>query len=136
MKFAVGDKVIEKARIMARASFPVYQVVGVLDGALLAKFWGDGFDGEIEEDTTRAEFDEPGSRSWREGIVRYQEDEVFSAEEAVAEWKRLGEEKSKLDTEFQELRAKIQSRMDQAAALVKEAQDMAESGWTSSSMRC
>jgi hypothetical protein len=48
MKFAVGDKVIEKSLLRARTSFPVYQVVGILDGALLAKFWGDGFDGKID----------------------------------------------------------------------------------------
>jgi hypothetical protein len=158
MKFAVGDKVVEKSLIRARTSFPVYQIVGLLDGCLLAKFWGDGFDGEIEEDQSRSEFDQPGSRCWREGIIRYQEDELFSAEEAIAEWRRLGEEKSKLDEEFQTLKAKIQDRMNKAAVLVKESQDMAESvgkeltdaykecqplfkslresGWTPSSMSC
>jgi hypothetical protein len=101
---------------------------------------------------------ERSTRSWREGIVRYQEEELLSTEEALAHLKLLDAEKSKLDEEFQILRTKIQAKMDQATALVKEAQDMAESvgkeltdaysecrplfrairesGWTSSSMSC
>ena len=158
MKFKVGDKVVDKSLLRARTSYPVYQVVSFLGSDVLTKFWGDGFDGEITEDESRVEFDTPGSRCWREGIVRYQESELISSDEALAEMKRLDSDKLKLEEEFKALRTKIQSKMEQAAELVKQAQDIAESvgkelpdaysecrplfqairksGWTPSSMSC
>ncbi len=121
MKFSIGDKVIEKKLVAAHTSYPVNKVVGVLDGDLLVEGWGFGFKDELTED----DYDSPrGSRGWRSGIVRYSEDELFTPEEVVAELKRLEETKSKLEDEFNAVRELVAKNMNDAARLVKQANDL------------
>lgn len=158
MKFAVGDKAVDKTVIKPRTSFPVMEVVGVLGDALLLQFWGDGFSGEISKDPFTDEMYEPGSRSWREGLMRFTEEELFTPDEALAEIKKLEAAKSKLDDEFDGVRDQIAEKMAQAASLAKEAvalmtpfdrdfcdlrqeclplyDALDEGGWRPSHMRC
>lgn len=123
MKFSIGDKVIEKTSLHAHTNYCLYEVVSHLDGALLVKFWGDGFGGELHEykDTMEGK---PGSRSWRSAIIRYQESEVCTPEEALAELKCLEETNSKLEEEFNAVRELIAKNMGDAARLVKQASDL------------
>jgi hypothetical protein len=125
MKFSIGDKAIEKKTIRAHTSYVVSEVVGTLDGALLLTHWGDGFDGEIRHYDFLDE-DKPGTRGWREGIQRYQETELYTPAEAVEELHRLEAAKRDLDNAFEAIRDQIQTKMNQAAALVKDAGTLAK----------
>lgn len=117
MKFVVGDKAVEKALVRAHTGYPVYKIVGTLDGALLAKYWGNGFQGEHEEFPMG---DKPGTRSYRSSIVQYSESELFTIDEAQIEIARLEVEKDKVEGEFEKVRASLGDKMNQAAALVQE----------------
>lgn len=158
MKFKVGDKAVDKTVIKPRTSFPVMEVVGVLGDALLLQFWGDGYDGEISKDTFTDEYNKPGTRSYREGVMRFLEEELFTTDEALAHIKSLEAAKSKLDEEFSGVRDQIAEKMAQAASLAKEAVELMkpfdrdfcdlrkeclplydaldEGGWRASHMRC
>lgn len=120
MKFSVGDKVVHKTAVKAHTSYPVDVVVGFLEGAVLTKGWGDGFGEEIRYYDFYDD-EKPGDRNWRSAISRYQESELFTPEEVVAELKRLEDNQSKLESEFESVRTSVQEKMDKAAALVKEA---------------
>lgn len=122
MKFSIGDQVIDKKDIKPHTSYSVYQVVGYLDDAILVSHYGDGYDVEIYSDECHSEH---GSYSWRTDIIRFQEEELFSTTEAVDELHRLESDKARLDNEFEVIRVQIQKKMDQAAALVKEAAALA-----------
>lgn len=157
MKFAIGDKVIEKKDIRPHTSYPVDIVVGFLDDSILTTAWGDGYGDEIHYYDFNEDI-KPGDRNWKSGITRHQESELFTPEEAVLELRRLEAEKSKLEGEFNDLRARVQEKLDSAAALVQEATalidhtgkdfyDMTEEckelhyalskgGWSHSTMRC
>lgn len=119
MKFFIGDKVVEKNSLRPRSSYCVEKVVSILDGALLIEHYGTAFDGEIHQ------FDDdlnaPGTRSWREGIRRHQEDDFLTPEEAIQEIHRLDLEQNKLTQEFEAVQSKIEDKLQKAAALVKEA---------------
>ena len=157
MKFQIKDKVVPKDHLKAHTNYMVLEVVGYLDGAVLTMHWGDGFGEELHhydflEDT------KPGDRSWRGAIQRYQEEELLTPEEALAELRKLEDKKSKLEAEFESVRNKVQEKMSQAAVFVKEASalvdptgkdfyDLAveckelylalnEGGWSHSTMRC
>ncbi len=157
MKFAIGDKAVEKSNVRAHTNYLVYMVVGILDGAYLVKFWGDGFGDEV----TECEYDmegEPGSRGWHTAIIRYQEEELFTPEEALVELRKLESDLSKLEKEFNGVRDQIQQKLDDAATLVREAAALAkpfdkdfydlkreckslyhamdDGGWSHSNMRC
>lgn len=120
MKFSIGDKVIEKKRLQAHTSYCVEQVVAYLDGNVLATMWGDGFGGELHK-YDYLEDSEPGDRSWRSAISRYVEDELCTPEEALAELQRLEASKGSLEEQFNKALPMIQSKLDKAAILVKEA---------------
>lgn len=157
MKFAIGDKVIQKDLVAAHSSYPVLQVVGILDGVLLTMNWGDGFGGELTHYDFLEDV-EPGSRNWRNAISRYQESELFTPEEVVVELHRLEDIKSKLEQDFEGVRLQVQEKMNQAAAIVKEAGALVlptgkelydltdeckelyvaldEGGWSHSTMQC
>lgn len=156
MKFRVGDLAIEKTLLRPHTSYNVNQVVAIVDGALLLENYGHAYDGEIHP--YNDEFNKPGSLGWRGSLRRFQEDELVTPDEAVAEIKRLEDAKAKLEKEFEGVRSQIQSKMDQAAALVQEAADLAKAyekdfydlrsdcrtlyqamsngGWSHSSMKC
>lgn len=121
MKFSIGDLIIEKKTIEPHTSYVIYKVVATLDGALLAVHWGGGYGGDIHEDEWE---DEPGSRSWRSALQRYQEEELFSLEEAEKERLRLEVSKNSLNQEFETIRDQLRSKLDQAAVLVREAGDL------------
>lgn len=130
MKFQVKDKVIPKETVRPRSNYNVYEVVAHLDGHILAEFWGDGFgDGTIEQDPYRADPDNTpvGSSGWRGSIARYQESQLFTPEEAYAEWRRLTDGKDKLEAEFEAIRDAVKEKLNQAAVLVKEAGDIVTS---------
>ena len=157
MKFAVGDKVVEKAHLRAHTNWLIHKVVAILDGVYLTEFWGDGFAKEIHpyEDDSK-----PGSRSWRSSIQKFQESELISVEEAQVELSRLEEEKSKLESEFEGVRELVQKNLNDAAKLVRGAAELVkktgsdkdfydlveegkqlylalnEGGWSHSTMRC
>lgn len=159
MKFAIGDKVVEKQNTHNRAhsSYPVSQVAGVLNGALLLIPWGDGFDGELRHYDFYDE-DKPGTRGWREGIQRHTEDELFTPEEALAEIRRSEAAQSQMDKEFAAVKDQIEAKLDQAAKLADEAavmilkhkksfedlthecvplyQALKKGGWRHSTMQC
>ena len=116
--FSVGDKVVEKKNIQPRTSYNILQVVGSLNGALLTNQYGCGYQGEHHADDFE---DVPGSRSWRSAIEQYQEEELVSLDEALIEQQKLEANKSKLDEEFEKVKPLIRKRLDEAAALVKEA---------------
>lgn len=123
MKFSVGDLVIEKAHIRARTSYNVSKVIAYLDGALLLEHYGHAYDGEIHYE----DYDDlnvPGSRTWREGLQRFQEQELFTPEEALKELKRLEEADSKLNQEFNDVKEQIVAKLEEAAKLANEAADM------------
>lgn len=155
MKFAIGDKAIDKKLVHAHTSYHVMEVVGVLDGDLLLRSWGFGFNGELTEDDYQSS---RGSRGWRQGIQRYSEDELFTHDEVVAELAVLEAAKSKMDEEFNAVRDLVRKNMEEAARLVKGAtalvqptgkdfydlkqecmplyQALTEGGWSHSSMKC
>lgn len=123
MKFSIGDKVVEKKMVKPLSSYPVLKIVGTLNGVLLLTNYGSGYDGEVHSDNWT---DEPGSRSWRSALEQYQEEELFSLEEAVEELRRLELAKKQLDKEFDGLLSQIQDKFDKAAILVQEADAMAK----------
>lgn len=157
MKFAIGDRVVEKKDIRAHTSYNVQKVSAHLDGFLLLEHWGHGYDGELHEEDY-SEYNKPGSRGWRESLQRYQEEELFTPEEALAELRKLEEAKSKLDEEFGAVRDLIAANLKQAAELVETAASLAKKcdkdfedliqeggalykaldngGWRHSTMRC
>lgn len=157
MKFNIKDKVIPKDTIKAHTNYLVSEVVAYLDGNVLTMMWGDGFGDELHhydflEDT------KPGDRSWGSAIHRYQESDLFTPEEALVELRKLEEDKSKLETEFEGVRSQVQEKMNEAAMLVSEASQLvkptgkdfydlvseckelytalSEGGWSHSTMRC
>lgn len=157
MKFAVGDIVVEKTDIRPHTSYNTQKVIAHLDGSLLLEHHGFAFDGEVhEEDFTRDS--KPGSRSWREGLRRFQESELFTPEEAVEQLHKLEAAKSKLEDEFAAVTDEIVGKLEQAAKLVDEAATMVDKsghsfedlvrecgplykalekgGWRHSTMRC
>lgn len=157
MKFSIGDKVVEKTSLQAHSNYAVSEVVSLLGTSILIVSWGDGFDGELRRYDFLAD-DKPGTRHWRNGIQRVQESELLTPDEALAELKILENTKSKIEEEFGSLRDTVREKMDQAAALVKEAgalikpldksfydltQECAElylaldtGGWSHSTMKC
>ena len=120
MKFAIGDKVVEKKNVGAHSSYPVSQVAGLLNGALLLTPWGDGYNGELHHDDFYDE-DKPGTRAWREGIQRHTEDDLLTPEEALVEIHKLEAASSKLNEEFAAVKDQIEAKLDQAAKLADEA---------------
>lgn len=157
MKFDVGSLVVEKKSVRAHTSYNVQKVTAILNGALLLEHHGFGFDGEITAEDY-SEYNKPGSRGWRENLQRYQEEELFTPEEALAEISRLEAVKSKLDEEFGAVRDLIAANLQQAAELVETAASLAKKcdkdfedliqeggalykaldngGWSHSTMRC
>lgn len=156
-KFNVGDKVIEKTSLRAHTNYPVKEVVAYLGDAVLAIGWGDGFGDELHRYDFMDEYG-PGSRHWREGIVRLQESELLTPAEALTELRKPEVIKSQLEAEFEGVRSQVQEKMDKAAGLVKEASDLVKptgkdfydltdecealyralsgGGWSHSTMRC
>lgn len=118
MKFAIGQQVVEKEALRAHSSYNVLKVVAILDGALLLEHYGFGCDGEVHHEDWE---DKPGTRGWRESLQRYQESDLLTLEEAVEELHRLEAAESKLNQEFETVRDQVQEKLEQAAALVKEA---------------
>jgi hypothetical protein len=123
MKFSTGDKAVVKDHLEAHRSFGVFRVVGYLGAALLVEHYGSSFVGELHSETWVAE---PGTRGWRESVMRYSEEELFTLEEAADELRRLEAIQSKLDQEFEEVRDLILSKMFQATEIVKEAFGIAQ----------
>jgi hypothetical protein len=122
MKFPIGTLVVEKKDIRPHTSYPISKVVGTLDGALLLGFWGFGYEGETKQEDFLG--DKPGSRSWREGIRRFQDHELFTTNEARAEQLRLETAKSILESEFDSIQDQIQTKLEQAAKLTDEVADL------------
>lgn len=120
MKFAIGDKVIQKSSVRAHTNYPVDIVVGFLGDAVLTMGWGDGFGSEIRHYDFYEDV-KPGDRSWRSAVSRALESELLTPEEVVDELKRLEDIKSQLESEFEGVRSQVQEKMDKAAALVQEA---------------
>jgi hypothetical protein len=118
MKFSIGDKVVEKKTIQPHTSYNVLKIVGTLNGALLLEHYASGYDGEVHPNTWT---DEPGSRSWRSALERFQEEELFTVEEAVEQLQCLESLKTQLDREFDGVRSQIGDQFDQAAIHIKEA---------------
>ena len=116
MKFSIGDQVVEKKNIQPYTSYNVLKIVSILDGALLLEHYGFRSEGEIHLEVYS---NEPGSRGWREGLRRYQEEELFTLEEAEAEKHNLEAAQSKLSQEFDAVHYQLQGKLDQAAVLVE-----------------
>lgn len=155
MKFSIGDMVVEKEDIHPHTSYNVFKVVTILNGELLIKHYGCVFDGELSVEEFESK---PGGRCYRESFLRFQENELFTAQEADERILHLEAAKSKLENEFESVRSQIQEKLNQAAALVKEADALAkpfnkdfcilksecgtlyhalnDGGWSHSSMRC
>jgi uncharacterized protein YhaN len=157
MKFAIGDKVVEKKHLRPHTNYPVDEVVGFLGDHVLATGWGDGFGNELRKyDFSMS--GEVGSRSFRSSIQRFVESELLTPEEAIEELAKLEAEKSKLESEFEDVRASVKEKLNQAARLVKEAGDLVKptgkdfydlvaegealykaltgGGWSHSTMKC
>jgi hypothetical protein len=123
MKFSIGDQVTEKEGIHPYTSYNVLKVISILDGALLAEHYGWSSEGKIYPEDYTSEI---GSRGWREGLRRYQEEELFTLEEAEAEKYNLEVAQDKLSQEFYAVRVQLKKKLDQAAALVEEAGAIAQ----------
>lgn len=124
MKFNLNDLVVLKTALHPRTNYCVYSVAIIYEGSYLLKFHGDVYQYESKEvDTTyRDEYEsKPGTRSWREGLQRYQEDELFSLEEAAAEWDRISNVKDQMEKDFIAVKSQVEEKMKAAAALVAEA---------------
>jgi hypothetical protein len=121
MKFAVGSFVVEKSSIRAHTSYNIQKVVAHHEGSLLVEHHGFGFDSEIHEEKYESL---PGSRSWREGFQRYQENEVCTIEETKAELVRLETAKALLESEFDSITEQVRTKLEQAAQLTDEAADI------------
>ena len=111
---------VEKEDIQPHTSYTVKKVVGHLNGALLLEHYGFAWDGEITPEDF-SEYSKPGSRGWRDNIRRYQEDQLFTPDEALTEIRRLEADKSKLEKEFTGVRDLVTSKLNRAAELVDEA---------------
>jgi mevalonate kinase len=119
-KFSNGDLVVCKEDIEASISCCVLKVLLNLDDAVLTTMWGDMYNDGVHEYDDDYE-DEPGSNRWRKSIVRYQESELLSVEDASKEKKKLELEREKLDKEFEEIREQVRVNMEQASILVEAA---------------
>jgi len=157
MKFSIGDKVVQKTSVQAHTNYPVEIVVGFLGDAVLTMSWGDGFGDEIRHYDFYEDI-KPGDRSWRSAISRYQESELLTPEEVIVQLRKLEDEQSKLEAEFESVRTHVQEKLNQAAVLVKEATSLVEptgkdfydlteecrelhfalskGGWSHSTMKC
>jgi hypothetical protein len=122
MKFAIGDKVVDKTTVKAFTSHSVYEVVGVLDDSLLLKHWGDCFDGVLDHYDFLDK--SPGTRGWREGILRYQDNELITTDEALKQLAVLENIQDLLDDDFEKVKSQFQQKINQAAAIVKEANEL------------
>lgn len=133
MKFKIGDKVVEKKSINATYDFHSGTVIAFSpDNKPLVKWYID--------------------------IKEHHPNELVTVASAEIEKKRLDEEQSKLEAEYNEVRSKIIEKLNQATVLVKQAYALAQSadkdlydvyhecrdlattlvdaGWTPSTMRC
>lgn len=123
MRFNVSDLVVDKSTVRPHTSYEVYKVSAILDGFYLLEHYGSGYEGEIHPDEWD---DELGSRSWRSAFIRYQESELITPEEYLQEKKKLEDEQSRLNSEFEVVRAQFQENLDKAADLINQATTMAE----------
>lgn len=126
MKFSIGDFVVDKKDIHAHTSYTVSKVVSLLDNDYLVSDHGVAYDDELHAFDNYINYGKPGSKGWRQSILRYQENELFSFEEAVQELKILESVKDKLNQEFESFRKDIRDKMAQAAILVREAGEFAK----------
>lgn len=118
MKFSVGDHVVEKKNIKPFTSHSVLRIISILNGDYLAVYYGQSFKDEVDVNDWEIE---PGSREWREGILRLQEKDLMSFEEYEIELKNLESEGAILEQEFRSVKDKIQINLKQASQLVEEA---------------
>lgn len=118
MKFSIGDMVVEKEDIHPHTSYNVFKVVTILNGELLIKHYGCVFDGELSVEEFESK---PGGRCYRESFLRFQENELFTLEEADDKIHQLEAAKSKLENEFESVRSQIQEKLNKAADLVSKA---------------
>lgn len=119
MKFSIGDLVVEKKELRPHTSYNIHKVVAFLDGDLLATHYGYAFDGEVNPESGFNS--EPGSRGWRTNIIRLEEKELCTPEEALIELHSLEAAKSKLEAEFESIRDQVKTNLDQATLFVKKA---------------
>lgn len=120
-KFSAGDIVVVKKDINAHSSHVAFQVKTILDGIPLIEMYGTIYDGKVEV-FEGPQLSRPGTRGWREGLQRFQVDELFSLEEAKQEQLRLEAIHNHLEKEFSAVSDKVKEKFNQAAALVKEAE--------------
>lgn len=154
-KFNIGDQVVEKENVQANRSFPVMSVVSFLDDHVLVAHIGFSFQGEFHKEDYVSDV---GSRGWREAVLRYEDSELFSLEEAYAEQRKLENAKQNLEEEFARVRVYITAEIDMATKLMKKAAETAvsvgkdlsdlkeecrglfhvldDNGWRHSNMKC
>ena len=155
MKFSIGQLVVEKNTIQPHLPYNVQQVVAILNDVLLLEHYGIAYDGEVSKEDWLYDI---GSRSWREGLQRYQENELYTLEEALIELRYREAQQTKLASDFEAVRLQLKDKLDQAASLVQEAGEIANlhykdfydlkeecmglyealnrGGWSHSSMQC
>ena len=156
MKFSIGDLVVEKKDLRPNTSYNVHKIVSFLDESLLCNHFGFGFDGEITSESSSLPV--RGTRSWRANIVRLEENEVCTTEEALTEIHNLEAAKSKIEAEFESMRDLVKTNIDQATAFIKNANEILkphnktffdlstecselfialdDGGWSHSTMKC
>lgn len=122
MKFSIGDLAVKKTNIQPYTSYNVLKVACILDGVPLLEHYGVCYDGDLHQEDY--EF-LPGSRGWRGAFERYQEEELYTLEEATTELNYLENRQSQLNQDFDVVSVQIQAKLDQAAALVGEASALA-----------
>jgi hypothetical protein len=123
MRFKIDDLVVMKADVQARRSYEAYKVALIFRDSYLLEHYGSVWEGKITQEDWESE---PGSRSWREALIRYQESELFTFEEAVQEQRKLEVEKSRLANEFEAVHAQFRENLDKAADLINQSSTMAE----------
>lgn len=126
MRFSIGDLVVEKKDLQAHTSYNVQKVVSFLGESLLTTHYGHAFDGEVDPDTFSD--NKPGSRMWRTNIIRVEEKELCTPEEAIEEIRRLESLASKMSAEFELVRDQVKLNLNQAAALVNKAAELIKPG--------
>lgn len=123
MRFKVDDLVVQKDKVRPHTSYEIYKVSAILNGDYLIEHHGSAWEGEIHLNDW---IEEKGSRSWHEALTRRQESELITPEEYLEEKKKLEAEESRLNSEFETVRAQFRENLDKAADLINQSTTMAE----------
>jgi len=123
MRFKVDDLVAQKDKVRPHTSYEIYKVVGILNDNYIAEHYGSAWEGQIYKGDCELE---PGSKNWQGAYIRFREADLITPEEYLTEKNRLEDEESRLNSEFETIRAQFRKNLDEAADLINQSTTMAE----------